>query len=152
MNTQKQIESTCDSIKNMLLDKNRKYGDSALNPVRVFSKANPVEQILVRIDDKLSRISKGVGLLGSDEDVINDLIGYLVLLKIAKQNQAGDWEGFDIEPNPEWYKNCSYDDIVNFHSNFLDHHLGNNVTDSLSRCEQGNSSLADIHASGDRFS
>lgn len=152
MNTQKQIELTCDSIKEMLLSKNKKYGDSALNPVRVFSKADPVEQILVRIDDKLSRISKGAGLLGKDEDVVNDLIGYLVLLKIAKQNQSGNWEGFDIEPNPEWNKAYNYDDIINFHSNFLDYHIRNNVADSLSHCDQGNSSLADIHASGDRFS
>ena len=67
----------------MLLDKNKKYGDSALNPLRVFSTASTKEQLLVRIDDKLSRIQKGAGLVASDEDVIQDLIGYLVLLKIA---------------------------------------------------------------------
>lgn len=84
------IESVCNGIKNLLLDKNKKYGDSALSPVRVFSKATPVEQLLVRIDDKLSRIQKGAGLLAADEDVVNDLIGYLVLLKVAmlKQNKA----------------------------------------------------------------
>jgi hypothetical protein len=78
-----QIEKICDDIKDLLILKNQKYGESALTPVRIFSKANTVEQILVRIDDKLSRISKGIGLLASDEDVIDDLIGYLVLLKIA---------------------------------------------------------------------
>lgn len=60
-----------------------KYGDSAINPNRIFSKASPVEQILVRIDDKLNRIMKGKGLIHDDEDVIMDLIGYLVLLKIC---------------------------------------------------------------------
>ena len=73
----------CDDIKELLLEKNRKYGDSALNPNRIFSKADAVEQILVRIDDKLNRIQKGAGLLANDEDVVSDLIGYLVLLKIA---------------------------------------------------------------------
>ena len=80
------IESTCDSIKQLLLNKNAKYGNSALNPVRVFSKADNVEQLLVRIDDKLSRIARGAGMEGTDEDTLNDLIGYLILLKIAKND------------------------------------------------------------------
>ncbi|MFZ9327824.1 MAG: hypothetical protein ACO24H_10315 [Polynucleobacter sp.] len=86
--TQLQITSVCDDIKELLLEKNRKYGDSALNPNRIFSKADAVEQILVRIDDKLNRIQKGAGLLANDEDVVSDLIGYLVLLKIALKRAA----------------------------------------------------------------
>ena len=81
--TQSQISAICDDIKELLLYKNRKYGNSALRPVRIFSKSDSVEQILVRIDDKLNRIQQGAGLLDEDEDVIVDLIGYLVLLKIA---------------------------------------------------------------------
>ena len=81
--TQSQISAICDDIKELLLYKNRKYGNSALKPVRIFSKSDSVEQILVRIDDKLNRIQQGAGLLDDDEDVIVDLIGYLVLLKIA---------------------------------------------------------------------
>jgi len=89
INSQLEIAKTCDSIKELLLQKNAKYGDSALDPVRVFSKASPFEQLKVRIDDKLSRITRGVGLLNDDEDVIQDLIGYLVLLLISqKQQQA----------------------------------------------------------------
>jgi len=87
MKRQLQIASACDEIKTLLIDKNLRYGDSALNPVRIFSKSDAVEQILVRIDDKLSRIQRGAGLIASDEDVVNDLIGYLILLKIAlKEN------------------------------------------------------------------
>lgn len=84
MSTESQIKiaQVCDDIKDLLLQKNAKYGDSALNPVRVMSQASPVEQILVRIDDKLSRIKRG-GILEDDEDVVSDLIGYFVLLKIA---------------------------------------------------------------------
>lgn len=81
--TQLKICQVCDGVKELLIEKNKKYGDSALNPSRIFSQASPVEQLLVRIDDKLNRIQKGAGLVASDEDVIQDLIGYLVLLKIA---------------------------------------------------------------------
>lgn len=79
------IERHCDYVKQMLLQKNARYGDSALAPLRIFSQANPVEQILVRIDDKLSRIKS---TKTDDEDVILDLIGYLVLLQIAKERKV----------------------------------------------------------------
>jgi hypothetical protein len=69
-----------DKVKGVLIDKNRKYGDSAGSPIRVFSRASVAEQLLVRIDDKLSRIARGVGLLGKDEDVLIDLVGYFALL------------------------------------------------------------------------
>lgn len=93
VDTQTHISMICDSIKEMLPEKNKKYGDSALTPSRIFSKADAVEQILVRIDDKLNRIQKGAGLLANDEDVVMDLIGYLILLKIAlKRNLPSDAE------------------------------------------------------------
>ena len=82
------ISGVCDDIKELLIHKNRKYGNSALKPCRVFSKASLVEQLLVRIDDKLNRIHKGAGLIGEDEDVIMDLIGYLVLLKLGLRRQS----------------------------------------------------------------
>ena len=79
------ICTTCDQIKELLLEKNEKYGDSALNPCRIFSKADAVESILVRIDDKLSRIRNQSP--NEDEDAVMDLIGYLVLLKVAQMQQ-----------------------------------------------------------------
>jgi len=69
------------ALAEMLIDKNKKYGNSALEPKRIFSNADPIEQIKVRIDDKLSRMSNQKK---EDEDVVQDLLGYLVLLKIAK--------------------------------------------------------------------
>ena len=81
------ISGVCDDIKELLIHKNRKYGNSALKPCRVFSKSSPVEQLLVRIDDKLNRIMQGAGLLANDEDVVNDLIGYLILLKIGMNDE-----------------------------------------------------------------
>jgi hypothetical protein len=68
-------------IRELLVSKNLKYGNSALEPLGVFSKLSAKEGLLVRIDDKLKRIKNG-SLDKDDEDVINDLIGYLVLLKI----------------------------------------------------------------------
>ena len=85
--TQVEIAQMCDSIKNMLLDKNMKYGDSALNPARILSNSSSIEQILVRIDDKLNRIQQGKSNITEDEDVVSDLIGYFVLLKIAMNRQ-----------------------------------------------------------------
>jgi len=81
--TQKLIAETCDEIKELLLDKNRKYGDSAVNPIRILSKSSNTEQILVRIVDKLNRIKNAQS--DEDEDVITDLIGYFVLYKVDKK-------------------------------------------------------------------
>lgn len=78
---QDKIRYECDSIKEMLIAKNESYGNSALDPVRVFSNAGAEEQLLMQIDHKLSRVQRGTDY--GDEDTITDLIGYLVLLKVA---------------------------------------------------------------------
>lgn len=75
------VRAITDGLAELLIAKNRAYGNSALDPVRVFSTATPREQILVRLDDKLSRIERGNEY--ADEDTITDLMGYLVLLKLA---------------------------------------------------------------------
>ncbi len=80
--TRKQIVDECASVTSMLLQKNLAYGDSAIDPVRVFSKASPEEQVLVRLDDKLSRLARGSA---AGEDVTLDLLGYLVLLRIIRK-------------------------------------------------------------------
>jgi hypothetical protein len=74
-------------IKDLLVSKNQKYGNSALEPLGVFSQLSPEEGLFVRIDDKLKRIKNG-SLQKDDEDVINDLIGYLVLLKILTRKKS----------------------------------------------------------------
>ncbi len=83
--TQIDICTVCDEIKELLLEKNRRYGDSALSPVRIFSQCTAEEAILVRLDDKLSRLR--TQSIDEDEDVLLDLMGYLVLLKVAKMQQ-----------------------------------------------------------------
>lgn len=79
-----QVREELDSIGEMLIEKNRAYGDSALNPVRIFSKADPLEQLNVRIDDKLSRLQRGQG---DTEDTEGDLIGYLILRRLATKRK-----------------------------------------------------------------
>jgi hypothetical protein len=80
--TQAAIVAVCDGLKELLLEKNRAYGNSALDPVRIFSKASAEEQLLVRIDDKLSRLVRGHEYPG--DDTIKDLAGYLVLLLVGR--------------------------------------------------------------------
>lgn len=80
--SQGRIAAVCDEIKTLLLEKNRKYGNSALNPRRIFSKADTIEQLNIRIDDKLSRIATLDD--PNDEDTEADLIGYLILRRVAR--------------------------------------------------------------------
>ena len=76
------LDTVLDSIRSLLIEKNRKYGDSALTPSRIFSNSDAVEQIKVRIDDKLTRLKNQQG--DEDEDVAKDLLGYLIILQIAE--------------------------------------------------------------------
>lgn len=115
--TQREIAFICDEIKTMLLDKNMKYGDSAINPVRILSNASPVEQILVRIDDKLNRIKQGANGIHDDEDVINDLIGYFILLKIciARDKSSIDfnpinWDDYISQYELDLLNDCPYNE------------------------------------------
>jgi hypothetical protein len=71
------IQEVCNEVCGMLLKKNESYGNSAAEPLRVFSRASTIEQIHVRIDDKLSRIMRGSEY--GNEDTELDLIGYLIL-------------------------------------------------------------------------
>ena len=88
-NTEQLIEEMCDSMKELLLQKNRSYGDSATNPSNVFSKGSPVESICARIDDKLMRI-QNKGINDETEDTVSDLIGYLILLKVALHKEKNN--------------------------------------------------------------
>tara|TARA_R110001592_G_scaffold224032_2_gene479578 strand:- start:21126 stop:21797 length:672 start_codon:yes stop_codon:yes gene_type:complete len=84
--SQKKISNKCEEIKSFLLQKNEQYGDSVLTPIRIFSKADDKEQLRVRIDDKLNRLLQGNASIEKDEDVIKDLIGYLVLLLVSMES------------------------------------------------------------------
>jgi hypothetical protein len=85
-NSFEMIEQVCDEVKGMLLQKHQAYGESALRPLRIMSHSDALEQIRVRIDDKLSRLA----VLQSDEteDVVLDLIGYFILYRVALRLQG----------------------------------------------------------------
>lgn len=77
------LDEELGTIRSMLVRKNEAYGNSALDPLRIFSQADTVEQLKVRIDDKLSRLQRG---FDAGEDTELDLVGYLILLRIAKRH------------------------------------------------------------------
>lgn len=79
------VRNYCDELAGLLIEKNRKYGDAARNPKRIFSRADPLEQLKVRMDDKLSRISNQQS--DEDEDVYKDLTGYLILYEVTKRSK-----------------------------------------------------------------
>lgn len=82
--TSQKIQMECDALKNLLLEKNRKYGDSALNDGIVFN-IPPITAIEARINDKIARL-KNVNH-DENEDVILDLLGYFILLRIALKDK-----------------------------------------------------------------
>lgn len=87
--TQQKIEKTINNFKDFLLEKNKRYGDSALNPKRIFSKLDSKEQLKIRMDDKISRIINSEELRTND---VTDLIGYLFLYLISVEKY--DFEEF----------------------------------------------------------
>lgn len=85
---EEKVDGVLAKVKALLLKKNAAYGNAALDPVRIFSKATSTEQIRVRIDDKLSRLQRGQTEL-IQEDTVLDILGYLVLLVIAEAQEVG---------------------------------------------------------------
>ena len=80
--TQEDIVRIMDSTKNLLLYKNEKYGDSALNPLGIFTKGEAIVNLGARMEDKLMRL-KEVGMTAESIDTLYDLQGYLTLMIIA---------------------------------------------------------------------
>jgi len=82
--TEGDIREVCQEIQDLLIAKNQSYGDSALRPLHIFSRLSAVEGIQARLDDKLARLMQGnTQAFGEDPEL--DLMGYLILLRIAKK-------------------------------------------------------------------
>lgn len=81
------IETTCDSLKSLLLYKNQKYGNSGLQPINVFSKVSADTGLLQRLDDKIARIKNSPDLRKND---LADVVGYIILICVSK-----GWDNFD---------------------------------------------------------
>lgn len=79
------ITRECAAVRDLLLAKNKAYGNSFMFPINLFSKATAMEQINVRIDDKLNRLKKGEKTEQVPEDTVLDLIGYLILLRVLQK-------------------------------------------------------------------
>jgi len=77
----------CEQVKSLLLRKNWEYGNSALEPLGVFSGLCAQDQLDVRIDDKLKRIQtiRELDETTIHEDTELDLIGYLILKRVARR-------------------------------------------------------------------
>jgi len=107
MSTKDSIKKKCNELLELLLYKNEKYGNSALEPLQIFSKAGPVAGLKMQIDHKLKRIMNA-GLVDATEDTLQDLAGYLILLMIAKENESnrirksvqGDTASRTSQPSP----------------------------------------------------
>lgn len=80
--TQEKIAALLDSMKDLLLYKNQKYGDSAINPKKIFYKGDSTNSILIRLDDKLGRVMSNPDEKPRINDVA-DIIGYCTLLMIS---------------------------------------------------------------------
>ena len=85
---QEQIKEVLKDVGTILIEKNRKYGNSAIHPNRIFSKADPAEAIRVRIDDKINRIMNRQA--DENEDAVFDLTGYLILLQVYERLRKAD--------------------------------------------------------------
>lgn len=79
--TQEAIKTLFENFAEFLSEKNRRYGDSAINPAMIFSDLPPDKQICNRLDDKLSRIKRSKELQKND---VADVLGYVALLMIQK--------------------------------------------------------------------
>lgn len=78
------LDKVSEKIVKLLKEKNSAYGNTALNPPNIFSKLDSTEAICARLDDKLSRI-KNRGINDKTEDTVDDIIGYLLLLKMSME-------------------------------------------------------------------
>lgn len=88
-NTQEKIKNILNGMIDLLLYKNQKYGDSAINPKKIFYKGDSTNSILIRLDDKLGRVMSNTEEKPRVNDVA-DIIGYCTLLLISMGVTADD--------------------------------------------------------------
>lgn len=88
-----EIRKVCEGIQSLLTEKNRRYGNSALEPLDIFERiinGNDedivIKSILIRWADKLKRMKNSTKLRKND---IVDTIGYCILICIRKK-----WKNF----------------------------------------------------------
>lgn len=81
--TEENIEVLFHNFAEFLKEKNRRYGDAAIQPAQIFSSKPADEQLYNRLDDKLNRIKRaretGQPLKKND---LADVFGYVALALI----------------------------------------------------------------------
>ena len=87
--TQQKIHEIMGAMKDLLLYKNQMYGDSAINPEKIFYKGDSTSSILVRLNDKIGRVKANPDDKPRVNDVC-DIIGYCTLLLISMGVTAED--------------------------------------------------------------
>jgi len=84
--TQQKISDICDNLKEFLIEKNRRYGNSALEPMKIFGDFDAEDLLKIRLTDKIMRIKNSE--IDRKNDYI-DMLGYIILLCVSK-----DWVDF----------------------------------------------------------
>lgn len=94
------VDKVLSSMSELLKEKNRSYGGSAVNPLNLFTNLSVRDRLLVRIEDKLKRIET-LGFSGYNEDNLQDLVGYFIILKV--------WDEYERDGKTEEDSLCSND-------------------------------------------
>ena len=93
--------SVLNNVSEVLIEKNRKYGNAALEPIGLFYKGDSATSITIRIDDKISRVRNAEELRKND---MFDLLGYSLLLGIS-QNYWNIPEEYKFEEKVQYIIN-----------------------------------------------
>ena len=91
--TQQKIKDILSGMTDLLLYKNKKYGDSAINPKKIFYKGDSTNSILIRLDDKIGRVMSNTEEKPRVNDVA-DIIGYCTLLLVSMGITSEDLKKF----------------------------------------------------------
>lgn len=81
VNVNENIKQITKSLRKLLQEKNKRYGNSALEPLEGI-KYTPEDGIKIRLADKVKRIINSTDLRKND---VADILGYCVLLCVYKQ-------------------------------------------------------------------
>jgi len=103
--TERKILKVVHAITDLLFYKNKKYGDSALKPINVFSKDSATNSIAIRMDDKLSRIVNGSDLNSIEKRQFYDLFSRVMGRNELEKNNVADLNGYLIllQAANEWW-------------------------------------------------
>lgn len=86
-NTAWKVTKITEGLNSLIQYKNKNYGDAAINPLKIFNKAESNNAVEIALDNKISRIQNADAVRKND---LTDLVSYGILL-LAKN----DWVSFE---------------------------------------------------------